>query len=247
MTRFIKMPMVNANDDSALLCAWTKTDQSLVRKGEIIAVIETSKATINVESEDTGYIHIFVPAGTQVLVGEIVGALCDKPDEVPESPLSKYGPQEDRSMERRVTKKAELAMTKASLDMKRIQIEIPGAETITEADIVAYMEQHGAGSSIAEGGGSDLVDDSYPRNRQQRLLIIGGGLGAVQVLDSLCRIEHQRATAIVDDTPDLVGKTLLGVPILGGQEAIEVGIQKESLRCSRCFRKYEHRIPAADG
>ena len=54
---------------------------------------------------------------------------------------------------------------------------------------------------IAEGGGSDLVDDSYPRNRQQRLLIIGGGLGAVQVLDSLCRIEHQRATAIVDDTP----------------------------------------------
>ena len=42
--------MVNANDDSALLCAWTKTDQSLVRKGEIIAVIETSKATINVES-----------------------------------------------------------------------------------------------------------------------------------------------------------------------------------------------------
>lgn len=226
MTRFIKMPMVNANDDSALLCAWTKTDQSLVRKGEIIAVIETSKATVDVESEDTGYIHIFVPAGTQVLVGEIVGALCDKPDEVPERPLSKYEAQEDRSMARKVTKKAELAVTKAGLDMKRLQIEIPGAETITEADIVAYMEQHGAGPSITEGGGSDLVDDSYPRNRQQRLLIIGGGLGAVQVLDSLCRIEHQRATAIVDDTPGLVGKTLLGVPILGGQEAIEVLFKK---------------------
>ena len=55
-------------------------------------------------------------------------------------------------MERRVTKKAELAMTKASLDMKRIQIEIPGAETITEADIVAYMEQHGAASDCGGRG-----------------------------------------------------------------------------------------------
>jgi sugar O-acyltransferase (sialic acid O-acetyltransferase NeuD family) len=218
--------MVNANEDSALLCAWTKPDQSLASKGEIIAVIETSKATIDLEAEDTGYIHIFVHAGTQVMVGEIVGALCDKPDEVPERPLSKYGLQNDRSVERKVTKKAELAAAKAGLDMKRIQIEIPGAESITEADIIAYMEQHGAGQSIAEGGGCDLVDDSYPRNRQQRLLIIGGGLGAVQVLDSLCRIEHQRATAIVDDTPDLVGKTLMGVPILGGQEAIEVLFKK---------------------
>jgi sugar O-acyltransferase (sialic acid O-acetyltransferase NeuD family) len=226
VTRFIKMPMVNANDDSALLCAWTKPDKSLVNKGEIIAVIETSKATIDVESEDTGYIHIFVPAGTQVLVGEIVGALCDKPDEVPERSQSNSEPREDRSIERKVTKKAELAVAKAGLDMKRVKIEIPGAETITEANIVAYLEQHGYGSSIAEGGGNDLVDDSYPRNRQQRLLIIGGGLGAVQVLDSLCRIEHQRASAIVDDNPDLVSKTLLGVPILGGQEAIEALFKK---------------------
>ena len=40
---------------------------------------------------------------------------------------------------------------------------------------------------IRERVDRDLVDDCYPRNRQQRLLIVGGGLGAVQVLDSLSR------------------------------------------------------------
>jgi sugar O-acyltransferase (sialic acid O-acetyltransferase NeuD family) len=43
----------------------------------------------------------------------------------------------------------------------------------------------------------------------------------VQVLDSLSRTEHQRATIIVDDNPALTDKTVLGVPILGGQQAIE--------------------------
>ena len=228
MTRFIKTPLVNVNDDGALLCAWTKPDKSLVCKGEIIAVLETSKATIDVESEDSGYLHIFVPAGTQVLVGEVIGALCDKPDEVPERPLGKYDSAEDLVIERKLTKKAEMAATKAGLDLKRIQIEIPGHTTITEADVAAYLGQYGANPSIEAGGRTDLVDDSYPRNRQQRLLIIGGGLGAVQVLDSLCRIEHQRATVIVDDNPDLAGKTVLSVPILGGQEAIEA-LYKQNL------------------
>lgn len=222
MTRFIRTPLVNANDDAVLLSAWTKPHKSLVSKGETIAVLETSKATIDVESEETGYLHIFVPAGTEVMVGEIVAAVCENPDEMPEKPHNRYESEKDQSADRKITKKAEFAAAKAGLELKRIQVDIPGAGTITEADVAAYISQHHAGQSIRKGVDRDLVDDCYPRNRQQRLLIVGGGLGAAQVLDSLSRIEHQRATAVVDDNPDLCGKTLLGVPILGGKEAIEV-------------------------
>jgi sugar O-acyltransferase (sialic acid O-acetyltransferase NeuD family) len=213
--------MVNVNDDAALLSVWTKPDHSPVRKGEIIAVLETNKATFDVESDDAGYLHILVPTGTQVAVGEIIGALCDTPDESPDEPPEKRDLAEDRGVERKVTKKAEIAATRGGIDLRKILVEIPGAGTITEADVSAYLRRHGAGSSIGESGGRDTVDDAYPHNRQQRLLIVGGGLGAVQVLDSLSRIEHQRATAIVDDNPDLSGKTLMGVPILGGQQSIE--------------------------
>jgi sugar O-acyltransferase (sialic acid O-acetyltransferase NeuD family) len=221
VTRFIMAPLVNMNDESALLSVWTKPDHSLVRKGEVIAVLETSKATFDVESDDDGYLHIFVPTGTQVVVGQIIGALCDKPDESPEKPPEKRASEEDRGVGRKVTKKAEIAATKAGLDLKRVQVEILGAGTITEADVAAFLAQHDVGPSIGENGG-DVVDDAYPNNRQQRLLIIGGGLGAVQVLDSLSRSEHQRATAIVDDNRNLRGKTVMGVPILGGQESIDV-------------------------
>ena len=217
MTRFIIAPMVNVNDDAALLSVWTKPDHSQVRKGEIIAVLETNKATFDVESEDAGYLHILIPTGAQVAVGEIIGALCDTPDESPDKPPEKHAVSEDRGVERKLTKKAEIAAARAGIGLQRILAEIPGAGTITEADVAAYLGQRGAGSS----SGKDAVDDAYPQNRQQRLLIVGGGLGAVQVLDSLSRIEQQRATAIVDDNPDLSGKTLMGVPILGGQESIE--------------------------
>lgn len=216
------MPLVNVNDDSALLTTWTKPDKTFVHKGEIIAVLETSKASIDVESEGSGYLHIFVPAGSQVVVDEVVGALCDEADETPERPSDDYESRQDNSAGRKITKKAELAANKAGLDLERIEFDIPGAGTITEADITAYLGKLGSDLSVGADRGRDLVDDSYPQNRQQRLLIIGGGLGAVQLLDSLCRIEHQRAAAIVDDNPDLTGKTLLSVPILGGQEAIEV-------------------------
>jgi sugar O-acyltransferase (sialic acid O-acetyltransferase NeuD family) len=215
-------PLVNMNDESALLSVWTKPNHSLVRKGEVIAVLETSKATFDVESDDDGYLHILVPTGTQVVVGQIIGALCDEADESPDKPPEKHASEEDRSVGRKVTKKAEIAATKAGVDLKRIQVEIPGGGTITEADVAAYLGRHGAGPSSGERGGRDVVDDAYPSNRQQRLLIVGGGLGAVQVLDSLSRNEHQRATAIVDDNPDLSSKTVMGVPILGGQESIDV-------------------------
>lgn len=61
----------------------------------------------------------------------------------------------------------------------------------------------------------DLVDDRYPAQRVQRLLIIGGGNGAVQIIDALARIPQQRAVAIMDDNAAIHGKTVAGVPVIG--------------------------------
>lgn len=219
MTRFVTVPMVNVNDETAILIEWLKGNKTLVNKGEIIAVIETSKATVDLEAEDSGYLNIVVHAGAQIPVGEVIAALCDSIEEIPEIPKLQNESQEERTSERRITKKAEILAVNKRLDLNRLRAEIPGTGTINEAEVAAYLERGGAGSTGP--GTQDLVDDVYPRQRRQRLLIVGGGLGAVQVLDSLSRIEHQRATAIIDDNGDLKGKTVLGVPILGGQEEIE--------------------------
>jgi sugar O-acyltransferase (sialic acid O-acetyltransferase NeuD family) len=218
MTRYITAPMVNVNDESATLSVWLKEDKSLVHKGEVIAVLETAKATVDLEAEGTGYLHLFVAQGEQVGIGDIVAALCDTANEVPARPATGEPIVADK-LERKVTKKAELVATKAGLDLKKIQEEIQGTGTIAEADVEAYLRQRREAYPTASA--KDTVDDIYPQNRQQRLLIVGGGLGAVQLLDSLTRIEHQRATAIVDDNTALHGKSVMGVPVLGGQEAIK--------------------------
>lgn len=222
MTHLIEAPLLNVNEDSATITLWSKPDGSLVKKGEVIAALETTKATFDLESEHTGYLHIFVTQGEQVMVGECIGAICDAADEAPQRPVAAPVPAEGEVGPRRFTKKAEITARKANLDLEKVRLEVPGAGPITESDVRAYLERRGGPLGGAEiGGVIDTVDDVYVATRQQRLLIIGGGLGAVQLLDSLSRIESQRATAIVDDNPALHGKKVMGVPIAGGREAIE--------------------------
>ncbi len=222
MTYFIEAPLVNINDDVATISHWAKPDGSPVHKGEIIAVLETAKATFDLESEQTGYLHLFASEGAQVGVGEIIAAISDSPDEKPRKPSPAAAAVSAEGVPRKLTKKAEIEARKAGLEIERVRAEIPGAGAITEADVHAYLQRAGVARSNAHiSGVADTVDDVYPGSRQQRLLLIGGGLGAVQLLDSLTRIGGQRATAIVDDNPELQGKTVMGVPIVGGQDRIE--------------------------
>ena len=66
MTYFIKAPLINVNDESAVFHGWAKSAGTFVRKGEIIGVLETAKATFELEAEQSGYLHTFVSEGAQV-------------------------------------------------------------------------------------------------------------------------------------------------------------------------------------
>jgi sugar O-acyltransferase (sialic acid O-acetyltransferase NeuD family) len=221
MIRFITSPMVNVNDEGATLTTWLKTEGAWINSGEVIAALETSKASIDIESEGAGYLRIFVKAGTRVAVGQTLGALCESSDEVPQLPQPKDEPGSITSGERKVTKKAELAAQRAGLDLVALQAALPDLNTITAADVEGFLSHARNQPGARSLPGQDLVDDVYQSSRRQRLLIVGGGLGAVQLLDSLSRIEHQQATAIVDDNRDLLDRKILGVPIIGTQDDVE--------------------------
>jgi len=138
------------------------------------------------------------------------------------------------STPRTPTLKAELLAQRHNIDV----MQVPAAgERITEADVQAYLaartEAHtearaaaGLAAALADerqmpAAGpkteaiSDLVDDRFGANRVQRLLILGGGNGAVQIIDALARLPQQRAVGILDDKVGIHGKTIAGVPVLG--------------------------------
>ncbi|MFB7209102.1 biotin/lipoyl-containing protein [Streptomyces sp. NPDC056255] len=69
MTEFT-MPSLGADMDEGVLQEWLVSPGDRVRKGDVVAVVETDKAAIEVECFDSGTVgRLLVPSGTRVPVG----------------------------------------------------------------------------------------------------------------------------------------------------------------------------------
>jgi sugar O-acyltransferase (sialic acid O-acetyltransferase NeuD family) len=124
------------------------------------------------------------------------------------------------------TKKAELLAQRHNIDIRQVPAS---GERITEADVEAFVATKGSAAPQRSGSTgtavNDSVDDRYPTGRAQRLLIIGGGNGAIQIIDALQGVRHQRPVAVVDDNAEIHGKRIAGVPVLGAIDADWAGDQ----------------------
>ncbi len=75
----IKMPALSPTMEEGTLAKWLVADGDDVRSGDVIAEIETDKATMEVEAIEDGKIgQILVPAGTQhVKVNAVIAMLLE--------------------------------------------------------------------------------------------------------------------------------------------------------------------------
>jgi sugar O-acyltransferase (sialic acid O-acetyltransferase NeuD family) len=132
---------------------------------------------------------------------------------------------------------AKSATLKAELLARRHAVDLAGipasGERITEADVRAYLDAAAAASmpggatpeeapagcetrpASAHPAAPHAASSDAPPAAVQRLLILGGGDGAVQVLDAAFANGVQCGAGILDDNPALQGKRILGVPVLG--------------------------------
>ena len=80
MATNILMPALSPTMTEGTLARWLKNEGDLVRAGDIIAEIETDKATMEVEAVDEGVLgKILVPGGTAgVKVNEVIAVLAEK-------------------------------------------------------------------------------------------------------------------------------------------------------------------------
>ncbi|MEK9849812.1 MAG: pyruvate dehydrogenase complex E1 component subunit beta [Candidatus Puniceispirillum sp.] len=76
----IKMPALSPTMEEGTLAKWLVAEGDAVRSGDVIAEIETDKATMEVEAVDDGILgRIFVAAGTQdVKVNEAIAVLLEE-------------------------------------------------------------------------------------------------------------------------------------------------------------------------
>jgi acetyltransferase-like isoleucine patch superfamily enzyme len=218
----IPVPQLGPNDSSAILVEWTSASNEMVNQGDVICQAETSKSIFEIDAPATGYLTILADVGLEVEVGQPIGVISEAAvsrGEIEAWLAAQQAPAAEAPAERSWTMKAELLAQRHGISIA----DVPSTgERITEADVQAFVNgRQGAPRQVssqahpAPAATGDLIDDAYPARRPQRLLIIGGGDGAVQILDVIAKTVHQRAVEIVDDNTALHGRTLAGVPITG--------------------------------
>ena len=206
-------PHLGVNDDTAILLNWNIKAGGRVAKGDVVGQVETTKAVYDIEAEAEGFFVPLAELGARVGVGQVVYALTASatakvdPAALSVSPgvaMEKGGGGAESV---RWTKKAALLAKEHGIDIARV----PAVGMVREADVLAFVK---TGARPAASGG-DLVDVVYPAGKPERIMVIGGGRGAVQVLDILQRCPRQRVVGLLDDDRTNHGRTIMGVLIVG--------------------------------
>ena len=84
MATYIEMPKLSDTMTEGTLLKWRKKDGDKVEVGDILAEIETDKATMEMEAFDDGILHkTFIAEGEKVPIGSRIALLLAKGEEPP--------------------------------------------------------------------------------------------------------------------------------------------------------------------
>ena len=89
MATSIVMPQMGYDMQEGTVARWHKKEGDTVTRGEVIADIETDKATVEFEAYTTGVLRkIVAEEGTVIPVGELIAVITDPDEPLPDDPLS---------------------------------------------------------------------------------------------------------------------------------------------------------------
>ena len=88
----IRIEQINANDATASLTCWLVETGASVTEGQPVALVETSKVSIEVESPFTGYLARVAAVGDALQVGDLVAQVCLSAEEAVSSSTARPDP-----------------------------------------------------------------------------------------------------------------------------------------------------------
>jgi pyruvate dehydrogenase E2 component (dihydrolipoamide acetyltransferase) len=154
-----KLPSLGADMTEGKLLAWHVQPGDHVQRGQVVAVVDTSKAAIDVEIWNEGVVHeLRVPVGDKVPVGTVLATLLAPGEVAPEvRPEVSATPRElvpPATPKLEVASDRQAAMRQAiAAAMSRSKREIPHyylAETFSLQVALDWLQQRNAGLPITE-------------------------------------------------------------------------------------------------
>src|SRR5438309_11281157 len=98
----VNMPKLSDTMEEGTVLGWRKQDGDQVKKGDVIAEIESDKASFEIEAEADGVLDIVIDEGKAVPVGELIakiGAAGEKKAEKPKDEKPKDEKPKDEKPE----------------------------------------------------------------------------------------------------------------------------------------------------
>jgi sugar O-acyltransferase (sialic acid O-acetyltransferase NeuD family) len=195
----------NASDDSFQVTETFIKSGDFAEIGKIIISIESSKTTIDIEAQESGYVYFNFSEGMSINVGDlffiISNILIDDTTNLFESQFHK--PIEGYS----ISKKASVLMAQHNFVPSDFQKSI-----IKERDVLDLIQKETSKPNF------ELI----LKNLEEKtpIIIIGAGGGAKMCIDSLADSIDYQVVALIDDNKQ-IGTFVLGVPVVGKLTCIE--------------------------
>lgn len=206
----IKIPLLNPNEPEALLASLSVAEGAAVETGQVVAVIETTKSTGEVQVEAAGYlVGLRYQEGDTLQAGEVLAYIGDTPDARDPSLPPWVEPVEpdisagEGPSELRITEPARALALAEGLALESLPRDI----LVTREMIMEMLDQ------------TKPVVVAIPED-ERRLVIYGCG-GHGRSLAALIRqCEDFQIVGFLDDGM-AVGAEVDGLPVLGGGEKLQ--------------------------
>ena len=209
----IILAQVDVNSESATIVKWFFKEKDFVAQGDIICEVETTKTVIEIEAEVEGYLNIIVPENHEVDFNNIIGYFFDDISEYDSVTKSKKEKPKQTEKKYSATKKA--LQFAQQYDFNLSLIEKDGI--ITEKDIREYLINI---NKIEEKNVIIMSPGIIPQGNK-KVLVIGAGFGAMQVIDILLHDSSVSLIGCVDDNINIQGNTIFNIPVIGTTKNIE--------------------------
>src|SRR5687768_11589360 len=133
----IKVPTVGESINEVTLLKWTKQDGDYVERDEVIAELESEKATFEVNAEQSGILKTSAAEGDTLKIGDLLASI----DESAAKPQAKTEEKAEVTEEKKVEKETAAAKSETpksnGQEKKEKKKESKPASVVAENDIKA--------------------------------------------------------------------------------------------------------------
>lgn len=155
----IEVQRQSANDDEVLLVEWTVADGARVAAGDVVCLLESSKAVFDCVAPADGYVRRLRQAGEMIPVGEALGAVRAQPDAAPApAPRAGKSAPAQGADEPLFTAKAEALLAAHGLT----RADYPGGGLVRETHVQAWLATRSAGDAGPAPTGGPRVTPLTP-------------------------------------------------------------------------------------